>query len=163
MIDETRETVWELPDGDAAAAQALAASLRLDPLVATLLVNRGVSERDAAQRFLTPRLSEMPDPFLMKGMEAAVDRILGAFERGETVCGWGDYDGDGVEDALDVSMHPVCVGDVDVRWPRSDIAPDSMKRRSGPTRRSARTDPTVSLTSSYTLNEFNDLSGRARA
>ncbi len=99
MTDETRETVWELRDGDAAAAQALAASLTLDPLVATLLVNRGVSERDAAQRFLTPRLSEMPDPFLMKGMEAAVDRILGAFERGETVCVWGDYDVDGVTSA----------------------------------------------------------------
>ena len=99
MIDETRETVWELRDGDAAAAQALAGSLQIDPLVATLLVNRGVEERDAALRFLRPRLSEMPDPFLMKGMEEAVTRILSAMEREESVCVWGDYDVDGVTSA----------------------------------------------------------------
>ena len=99
MTDETRETIWELRDGDAGAAQALATSLQLDPLVATLLVNRGVEDAEAAKRFLRPRLSEMPDPFLMKGMEEAVARILGAFERDETVCVWGDYDVDGVTSA----------------------------------------------------------------
>lgn len=99
MTDETRETVWELRDGDPAAAQVLAESLQLDPLVATLLVNRGVTEVDAARRFLNPLLREMPDPFLMKGMEEAVTRILEAFERDETVCVWGDYDVDGVTSA----------------------------------------------------------------
>jgi single-stranded-DNA-specific exonuclease len=99
VTDETRETVWELRDGDAAAAQVLAESLQLDPLVATLLVNRGVTEVDAARRFLNPLLREMPDPFLMKGMEEAVTRILEAFERDETVCVWGDYDVDGVTSA----------------------------------------------------------------
>jgi single-stranded-DNA-specific exonuclease len=99
VTDETRETVWELRDGDPAAAQVLAESLQLDPLVATLLVNRGVTEVDAARRFLNPLLREMPDPFLMKGMEEAVTRILEAFERDETVCVWGDYDVDGVTSA----------------------------------------------------------------
>jgi single-stranded-DNA-specific exonuclease len=99
VIEAERETVWELREGDSQAAQRLVDQLSLDPLVATLLANRGITTPEEAERFLSPRLRDMPDPFLMKGMEEAVTRILAAFEGGETICVWGDYDVDGVTSA----------------------------------------------------------------
>ncbi|MGM0574535.1 MAG: single-stranded-DNA-specific exonuclease RecJ [Myxococcota bacterium] len=90
---------WELREPDPGAVAALAGALGLEPLIATLLVNRGIDDPDEAERFLSPRLSHMDDPFLMKGMEAAVDRVLRAIEGGERICVWGDYDVDGVTSA----------------------------------------------------------------
>ena len=64
--------------------------------LAALLARRGVTSPEAADAFLHPELAHLPDPFRLDGMEAAVERLLGARERGERVAIVGDYDVDGV-------------------------------------------------------------------
>lgn len=94
-VDKT----WEIREPDAQQVDALREGLDLDPLVATLLVNRGIVDLDEARAFLDPRLAELPDPFSMLGMEAAVARVLRAVDEGQVICVWGDYDVDGVTSA----------------------------------------------------------------
>jgi single-stranded-DNA-specific exonuclease len=89
---------WILPksDPDSAVASAyLARELGLPPLVASLLVARGLREPQAAGRFLCPRIDQLHDPFLMADMGAAVARIRQALERRERILIYGDYDVDG--------------------------------------------------------------------
>ena len=69
---------------------------RLSPLVQRLLAQRDPGSEEAVERFLQPRLSELGDPFLLPGMEAAVTRLLEAVDRKERVVLFGDYDVDGV-------------------------------------------------------------------
>lgn len=97
-VDKT----WEIREPDAQQVDALREGLELDTLIATLLVNRGIVDLDEARAFLDPRLAALPDPFLMKGMKAAVTRVLRAVDGGETICVWGDYDVDGVTSASQV-------------------------------------------------------------
>ncbi|HEX9843615.1 MAG TPA: single-stranded-DNA-specific exonuclease RecJ [bacterium] len=79
-----------------AEREALCRALGLAPLVADLLVRRGVSEPAAAEAFLRPRLEHLHDPFLLRGMDAAVARLVRALEAGERVVVSGDYDVDGI-------------------------------------------------------------------
>src|SRR6267143_1416473 len=65
------------------------------PVLADLLVGRGIDEPDAAARFLSPQLADLHDPLLMSGMKSAVDRLEAAIERKEKVLIYGDYDVDG--------------------------------------------------------------------
>jgi single-stranded-DNA-specific exonuclease len=81
---------------DQAAAARLARALSLHPLAARVLAARGLAEPAAAERFLSARLADLPDPFAMRGMEAAVARVALALERGERIACYGDYDVDGV-------------------------------------------------------------------
>lgn len=69
---------------------------QLPRLVRRLLAQRGVHGREAALRFLNPRLSDLKDPFQLQEMDAAVSRIFRAVDEGEHVCIYGDYDVDGV-------------------------------------------------------------------
>ncbi len=69
---------------------------QLPRLVRRLLAQRGVCGREAALRFLNPRLADLEDPFLLREMDAAVTRIFRAADEGEHVCIYGDYDVDGV-------------------------------------------------------------------
>jgi len=81
---------------DEAAAARLARELRLHPLAARVLASRGMGEPAAADRFLAPRLEDLPDPFSMRGMDRAVERVVRAVEAGERIACYGDYDVDGV-------------------------------------------------------------------
>ncbi len=81
---------------DEPAAARLARQLSLHPLAARVLASRGLADPAAAERFLASRLTDLPDPFTMKGMEAAVARIARALEVGERIACYGDYDVDGV-------------------------------------------------------------------
>ena len=81
---------------DDGVAARLSDALRLHPLAARVLAARGLGEPEAAQRFLAANLQDLPDPFAMKGMDAAVTRILRALEAGEKIACYGDYDVDGV-------------------------------------------------------------------
>jgi single-stranded-DNA-specific exonuclease len=65
------------------------------PVLADLLVQRGIEEPEAAQRFLHPELAHLHDPFQMRGMKTALDRLEAAIERKEKVLIYGDYDVDG--------------------------------------------------------------------
>jgi len=74
----------------------LAAELGLLPAVGRALWARGLRDAEAAQRFLEPRLEQLPDPFGLKGIDAAVARVQRALEAREAICVYGDYDVDGV-------------------------------------------------------------------
>jgi single-stranded-DNA-specific exonuclease len=81
---------------DAARAARLAQALGLHPLAGRVLAGRGFAEASDAEAFLTARLHDLPDPRAMKGMDAAVARIVRAVEGSERIALYGDYDVDGV-------------------------------------------------------------------
>jgi single-stranded-DNA-specific exonuclease len=68
---------------------------RLAATLARLLVMRGISDPDAAERFLSPSLAHLHSPYLMSGMKSAVERLDAAIERKEGILIYGDYDVDG--------------------------------------------------------------------
>lgn len=86
---------WSLPTVNPALADRLSRELSLHPVVARLLVLRGIEDPDAGREFLHPSLSQLHDPFLMAGMEAAVGRVRRAIDQGEKILIYGDYDVDG--------------------------------------------------------------------
>ena len=83
------------PQGDPATVAELAAALGVSPVLANLLVQRGIANADAARAFFNPQLADLHDPFLMKDMERAVERIERAVRDGEKIMVYGDYDVDG--------------------------------------------------------------------
>ncbi len=87
---------WSLAPPQPALADFLARQLRLSPLLAQCLLNRGWSEPAQISRFLEPRLKDLSDPFLLPDMRAAVDRLFEARAKGQRVVIFGDYDVDGV-------------------------------------------------------------------
>ncbi len=80
----------------AGLARQLAEALRIPPLLAQCLLNRGLSEPSAVAAFLQPRLKQLADPFLLPNIGAAVERLLQARQRAENLVIFGDYDVDGV-------------------------------------------------------------------
>lgn len=86
---------WRLLSYHEAAAQQLNDSLHISPLLCRLLAQRGISTYDEARQFFRPELSSLHDPFQMRGMDAAVDRLSRAVQRGERILLYGDYDVDG--------------------------------------------------------------------
>ncbi|HIJ82098.1 MAG TPA: single-stranded-DNA-specific exonuclease RecJ [Desulfuromonadales bacterium] len=87
---------WVIKRTDREQAETLARSLGISNLAARILVGRGIDSSEEGKQFLAPALSTMPDPFLLKGMHAAVERLLRARSDNETVCIYGDYDVDGI-------------------------------------------------------------------
>ena len=86
---------WIVREPDTVRAAALANTLGVSPIVAGLLVARGYHDSGAAEAFLNPALNQLHDPFLMRGMPAAVNRLLHAIDNHEPVLIYGDYDVDG--------------------------------------------------------------------
>ena len=80
---------------DIVRAAALAKALGVSPIVAGLLVARGYHDSAAAEVFLNPALNQLHDPFLMRGMTDAVNRLLHAVDNHEPILVYGDYDVDG--------------------------------------------------------------------
>ena len=80
---------------DPAKVGRLATELGIDSVLAELLVKRGVETFDEARRFFRPSLDALHDPFLMKDMDAAVERLHKAISGGEKILVYGDYDVDG--------------------------------------------------------------------
>jgi single-stranded-DNA-specific exonuclease len=87
---------WSLAPPQTAIAGRLAASLKIPPLLAQCLLNRGLSEPAAITAFVQPRLRQLADPFLLPNMAAAVERLFQARQRNEPLVIFGDYDVDGV-------------------------------------------------------------------
>ncbi|WP_024994976.1 single-stranded-DNA-specific exonuclease RecJ [Phocaeicola paurosaccharolyticus] len=77
------------------AAKALGKEIGISPILAKLLLERGITSAADAKRFFHPQLSELHDPFLMKDMNIAVERLNQAMGRKERVLIYGDYDVDG--------------------------------------------------------------------
>ena len=77
------------------AAKELADKIGMSPVMAGLLIQRGIKTESAAKRFFRPMLNELIDPFLMNDMDVAVDRLNDAMGRKERIMVYGDYDVDG--------------------------------------------------------------------
>jgi len=90
------ETKWILhKDVDNHQVEEIVKALGIDKNLATLLVQRGITTFDEAKTFFRPELSQLHDPFLMKDMDKAVERVLQAINNGEKLLVYGDYDVDG--------------------------------------------------------------------
>jgi single-stranded-DNA-specific exonuclease len=90
------EKLWHLRPADPAANNRLAAAAKISPVVAQLLLNRGIKEAAAARRFLESPLAGLHPPQALPGIEAAAERILKAVKEKRRICIYGDYDVDGV-------------------------------------------------------------------
>jgi len=93
---QVKERRWTLAEPEEALVAELAESCSISPLLAGLLVNRGICDAEGARRFLDPNLSDLHDPFLLLDMETAVQRLVSAVTKRETICIYGDYDADGL-------------------------------------------------------------------
>ncbi|MFN4079648.1 MAG: single-stranded-DNA-specific exonuclease RecJ [Saprospiraceae bacterium] len=87
---------WIWPVADPVRADALARSLNIHRVLAALLIERGISDAGSAERYFRPALEDLHSPWLMRDMDRAVWRLECAFERGERILLYGDYDVDGV-------------------------------------------------------------------
>jgi single-stranded-DNA-specific exonuclease len=87
---------WLLKSVDPLQVRSLAAALPANSSILTkLLVLRGVSEPQAAERFLAPSLAHLHSPYSLRGMKEAVERLAAAIARKEDILIYGDYDVDG--------------------------------------------------------------------
>lgn len=87
---------WRIGENfDDATVQNITKSLKVPKSLAKVLVSRGLTDPEAARKYLNPSLSDLYDPFLMLQMEKAVDRILKARKNKEIIWVHGDYDADG--------------------------------------------------------------------
>lgn len=87
---------WVIQESEDTIVQAFITELHISPLVAKLLVNRGITTNNAAQAFINKDIAHFHDPFLLDSMDVVVARIEQAIEKNEKVLVYGDYDADGV-------------------------------------------------------------------
>lgn len=90
------ENSWRLLQSPPRLTQEIAAACGVSPVVASILIHRGINSPAEARAFLTPSLEDLSDPFLLRDMEAAAQRLAQAIRRGEKILIYGDYDADGV-------------------------------------------------------------------
>ena len=96
FVDMAKDRKWivkEVPDPDTVAR--LSAEVGIDSVLSTLLVQRGIRTFDQARAFFRPNLASLHDPFLMKDMDKAVERLKKAVDGKEKILVYGDYDVDG--------------------------------------------------------------------
>src|SRR4051812_21795668 len=87
---------WHCAAVDRERKQVLAREAGISPVIAGLLLARGIASAEEARRFLQPELEHVHDPFLLPDMEAAVARLVAAVRDGDRILVHGDYDVDGV-------------------------------------------------------------------
>ena len=87
---------YEQPtSGQIKEAEELGAKIGVSPVISEILIRRGITTESAAKRFFRPQLNDLINPFLMKDMDLAVDRLNDAMGRKERILVYGDYDVDG--------------------------------------------------------------------
>src|SRR5450631_1176106 len=89
------EKRWKLKYADETKVLVLAEQLKVHPLISRILVGRGIENYEDAKTFFRPELSQLHDPWTMKDMDLAVNRILAATVQNEKILVFGDYDVDG--------------------------------------------------------------------
>ena len=87
---------WEIYEADEAEVERLQKEYNLNLLLAKILVNKGITEKEQIRKFLEPTRKDFYDPFLMPDMEKAVERLLTAINKKERIIIYGDYDVDGI-------------------------------------------------------------------
>jgi len=95
LFTRMQEREWVIQPSDERSVQ-LAKSLKVSPLLAQVLINRGISDTQAASVFLRPKLTELIDPAQMPGIGPAVQRLKRAITDEEKITIYGDYDVDGI-------------------------------------------------------------------
>ena len=93
---------WNILQADRARVNALHEALKVNATLCAILVQRGIDDFEKAKKYFRPQLSDLHDPWLMKDMDKAVNRILTAFENGEKILVFGDYDVDGTTSVASV-------------------------------------------------------------
>ncbi len=97
---------WTIkPKPEVEKVNSLASAINVEPLLASLLVQRGIETYEEAEKFFRPSLKDLHDPYLMKDMEKAVERIETAVENKENILVYGDYDVDGTTSVALVSSY----------------------------------------------------------
>jgi single-stranded-DNA-specific exonuclease len=86
---------WNILTAEEEKVQQLYAGLKIHPVLCKILTQRYIDDFDKAKQFFRPQLTDLHDPWLMKDMDKAITRILSAFEQGEKILVFGDYDVDG--------------------------------------------------------------------
>jgi len=86
---------WTISLTDQSAVNQLHDSLKIDPVFCQMLVQRGIHTFEEAKHFFRPSLDDLYDPFLMKDMDKAIDRLELSFQQKEKILLYGDYDVDG--------------------------------------------------------------------
>ncbi len=92
----TAKRNWRKKRVDPLLQRILARELNISPTLASLLLNRGINTAEDAKDFLEGSLERLHNPYLMKDMKAAVDRIINAVKKKEKIIVYGDYDADGI-------------------------------------------------------------------
>jgi single-stranded-DNA-specific exonuclease len=86
---------WKIVEDDPVKTLELREALNIHPILCKILSQRGIDTFDTAKEFFRPQLDQLHDPWLMKDMDKAVERVLTAFNRQEKILVFGDYDVDG--------------------------------------------------------------------
>jgi single-stranded-DNA-specific exonuclease len=86
---------WTIKTPDGQKTLSLRNSLNISPVLCGILVNRGIADFEQARNYFRPDIRQLHDPWLMKDMDLAVNRIIAAFGRKEKILVFGDYDVDG--------------------------------------------------------------------
>jgi single-stranded-DNA-specific exonuclease len=89
------EKRWNLISANQTQVQSLQSGLKIHPILCELLVQRGISTFDDAKLFFRPDINHLHDPWLMKDMQKAIDRIQIAIQQNQKILVFGDYDVDG--------------------------------------------------------------------
>ncbi|MBI5804933.1 single-stranded-DNA-specific exonuclease RecJ [candidate division TA06 bacterium] len=92
----SKSKLWIVQPPRPELCRELSVGLQVSQFLAQLLINRGINTVKQGQSFLNAGLESLHDPFLMKGMAAAVQRLEIAVSQGEKICVYGDYDADGI-------------------------------------------------------------------
>ena len=87
--------IWKYQNPDIDTSLTFAAEFGIPPLVARLLVNRGIKTVEDARTYLYPTYADLHSPFDMADMAKAIERIRLAIKNGEKIYIYGDYDADG--------------------------------------------------------------------
>ena len=96
------EKRWNILQADQSAISAFQGTLKVNRSICNILVQRGINDFEKARDFFRPSLSQLHDPFLMKDMRKAVDRITAAINTKEKILVFGDYDVDGTTSVASV-------------------------------------------------------------
>ena len=91
-----KHKIWQFNEFNREEAENLAQQAGVSPLVAGILLNRGIKDAKSVREFLYGSAEPYHDPFLMKDMPKAAERILRGIDDGERITVYGDYDVDGI-------------------------------------------------------------------
>ena len=92
-------------NADKSTIKTLSKELNVDPVISSMLVNRGIKTFNQAKEFFRPNPGQLHDPFLMMDMDIAVNSILKAIEKNQSIMIFGDYDVDGTSSVALLSSY----------------------------------------------------------